>query len=89
MRKILLVVFCLLTIVACYVAPSKMSQGDADNLANKITYTKDERSGLCFAVIASRKPLTFNQSGLGLSEVPCEKVEHLIKWHVKDAELYL
>jgi hypothetical protein len=81
MRKVffILTCICLLAIFGCDVNPSKLPQGDANELAEKLTYTKDERTGLCFAVVASRKTAHASQSGLGLTEVPCDKVERFIK----------
>ena len=48
--------------------PYDMSQSEVDNIVNQITYTKDERSGLCYAMTYHR-----------LACVPCEAVEKLIK----------
>lgn len=66
-------------IVGCDVNPSKMSQGYADDMASKITYTSDGRTGLCFAIVASRKTGDAAQTGRGLTEVPCGKVQEFIK----------
>jgi hypothetical protein len=66
-------------IVGCDVNPSKITAKHASDLAEKITYTKDTRTGLCFGVIASRKTGDTDQTGMGMTTVPCEKVEHLIK----------
>jgi hypothetical protein len=79
MKKMFIILCLGFLIVSCDVQPSKISSSDAKDMAEKITYTKDERTGLCFAVIASRKALKANQSGLGLTVVPCEKVERFIK----------
>lgn len=78
MKKIILLVS-ILVLFGCSVNPSELSPKYAKEMANKITYTRDDRTGLCFAVIASRKTGTASQSGLGMTVVPCEAVEHLIK----------
>ena len=64
---------------SCDVNPSKMSDEYAKEMASKLTYTKDDRTGLCFAVITSRKTADTDQTGLGMTEVPCSEVQHLIK----------
>ena len=76
---LLLAVGMLVVIVSCDVNPSKMTNKYAQELANKLTYTKDHRTGLCFAVITSRKTGSTDQTGLGMTVVPCEKIAHLIK----------
>ena len=67
---LVLVVFML----GCEINPSKFGKDEAQLFANKITYVRDHRTGLCFAVVASRKTGSFDQSGMGISEVPCKKV---------------
>lgn len=39
--------------------------------ANDVGYFKDNRTGLCFAAVASRKSFDANASGFGLTNVPC------------------
>jgi hypothetical protein len=54
---------------------------NTDNIdidTNAIRYVKDSRTGLCFALTASRKSFDANATGLGLTCVPCKDVEHLI-----------
>jgi len=46
--------------------------------AEDITYGKDSRTGLCYGIVASRKSFSTDATGLGLTCVPCESVEHLI-----------
>ena len=58
------------------------SVGSSSNVnfkAEDLVYDKDDRTGLCFAVVASRKAATLETTGLGVTCVPCENVEHLIK----------
>lgn len=58
--------------------PSKFGDNEAKGFASKITYVKDSRTGLCFALVASRKTGDTNQTGMGMSEVPCNKVSRVL-----------
>lgn len=44
---------------------------------NDINYIKDSRSNLCFARLGSIS--SYNYIIISISEVPCEKVEHLLQ----------
>jgi hypothetical protein len=79
MKKLLVLIVLAMAFISCDVNPSKVSQDYANEIASKVTYAKDERTGLCYAIVASRKTMQASQSGLGLAEVPCEKVEKFIK----------
>ena len=65
----------LLMLCSCSVNTS----GNIDFDADHIKYDKDERTGLCFGVIASRKTGSLDATGLGMTCVPCDSVKHLIK----------
>ncbi len=65
-------------IFGCSVEPSKVAKSEATKMAKKLTYFQDKRTGLCFAVIATRKTAQTSQSGMGMSAVPCEEVMHLV-----------
>jgi hypothetical protein len=65
-------------LVGCDINPSKFGQEEAKSFANNITYTYDNRTKLCFALVASRKTGVASQSGMGISEVPCDKVRDYI-----------
>lgn len=69
----------LMVITGCSVNPSEISAEYADDMVGKITYAQDHRTGLCFGVIASRKTGSTDQTGFGMSLVPCNKVKHLVK----------
>lgn len=58
----------LLLLVGCGVSTS----GNININTQDIKIVK--KNNLCFAVVASRKTLNFNTSGLGMAYVPCEKV---------------
>lgn len=65
-------------LVSCSVRPSKINNKKA--FSKRITYFKDERTGLCFGAVATMKKTSFNQNGIGLTCVPCERIpEELFK----------
>jgi hypothetical protein len=47
----------------------------AKKFTGKITYVQDARTGLCFGMVATRKTGSTNQTGLGMTMVPCEAVK--------------
>lgn len=77
MKKLVLIlgIIALMFLGSCGVRTSSNINIDGKDLK----YFKDERTGLCFAVVGSRKAFNVNSTGLGLTCVPCEDVEHLIK----------
>jgi hypothetical protein len=77
MKKVLLIATLLLA--SCDINPSKFGKEEAASFASKITYTQDHRTGLCFAIVASRKTANVSQSGIGMSRVPCSAVEDQLK----------
>jgi len=79
-KKILIVLglVCSLLIVGCSVNPSGISDDYAKEFARKITYMRDDRTGLCFGVVATRKTGSVSSTGIGVTCVPCETVEHLL-----------
>ena len=70
MRLALLATLLLTTpLLAC--APSNLAQRHARSAIDRITYTRDPRSGLCFAVYLQNQDLA-------LTHVPCEPVARLL-----------
>ena len=67
-----------LCIAGCDINPSAFGKGEAAAFSKKITYVKDSRTGLCFGIVASRKTAGINQTGMGLTQVPCEAVKELL-----------
>lgn len=63
----------------CSINPSEITDSMAGKYADKLTYIHDARTGLCFAIIASRRTGSTDQSGLGITEVSCGACVHLIK----------
>lgn len=75
----LIFVAALLAICGCSVTVDKVN---TDKFKNKISYFKDERTGLCFAALASKKgalPMFNNQNGFSFTCVPCENVKDFIE----------
>ena len=64
-----------LSLMSCDVNSSKFGTDEAKTFVNNITYVKDTRTNLCFALIASRRTGSFSQSGMGISQVPCDAVD--------------
>lgn len=78
MRFILVSLIFMFTI-GCSVNPSKIGNSEAKEFAEKITYVKDYRTQLCFALVATRKTGDVNSTGMGITEVPCNDVKYLIQ----------
>lgn len=56
------------------------TSGNISVNANNFQYVQDQRTGLCFAVVASRRTARAETTGLGLTEVPCtDEVKELIR----------
>ncbi len=72
----------IITILMVGVMMTSCSVHTTDNIdidAEDIQYDKDERTGLCFGFVASRKSFDTDATGLGLTCVPCDSVKHLIE----------
>ena len=70
-----LVLLLVLFVMGCDINPSEFGKEEASKFGNTITYVKDKRTGLCFGIVASRKTGEWDQSGMGLTQVPCEAVK--------------
>jgi len=75
MKKLLFIILATMMITSCSVNTSEIDDFDT----SKISYFKDNRTGCCFAVVASRKTGSTEQSGLGITEVDCDKVKKYLK----------
>lgn len=69
--------FCLT--VGCSVQPSKINTEQGKNFISNILYVKDERTDLCFAIVASTKALEASENGIGLTAVSCEAVKDFLE----------
>ena len=77
MKKVIIVIIALITVFA-FSACEVNTSGNIDFNGSDIKYVKDSRTNLCYAVTASRKSFSTDATGLGLTLVPCKKVQHLI-----------
>lgn len=72
-----------LTILLAALLISGCSVGTSSNIevdGNDLVYFKDNRTDLCFAVVASKKAGSLDTTGLGMTEVECtERVLNLIQ----------
>lgn len=76
MKKVIILIgIAMLTLTSC----SVNSSDNIDIDGTDMTYFKDSRTGLCFGAVASRRTMSASTTGLGVTCVPCDKVEHLIK----------
>lgn len=80
MKKILLFVFILSSfcIVSCSVNPSEVTDGYAKKFVDKVKYIKDERTGLCYAIVATRETGNTDQNGISWTWVPCDSVQKFL-----------
>ena len=77
MKKILisLVTVMVIGLSSCDVNSEKMENFEPHD----ITYYKDSRTGICYAVVASRTSGSTDQTGLGMTVVPCDKVKDYLE----------
>jgi hypothetical protein len=73
MKKLIILFFALALPGGCSVNTSGNIDIDADDLQ----YFKDDRTGLCFAAVASRKSMSTDATGLGLTCVPCDSLKNV------------
>lgn len=73
MKKLIILFFGLLLLGSCSVNTSGNVNIDADD----IQYVKDDRTGLCFAIVASRKAMSTDATGLGMACVPCDSLKNV------------
>jgi len=84
MKKLVAVIFLTITIglstLGCSVNAKKMDDEYVKDFVSNLQYGQDPKTGLCFAIISSRKTGSTSSSGIGITEVPCERVKnHLVK----------
>lgn len=72
--KSLLMFLCGIIVTSCNLTTSPSSTGAHEN-ASQITYTKDDRSGLCFGMLNS---MHSGYESTSITCVPCDSVEKLI-----------
>lgn len=63
--------FSIIVIALALAACEVNTTDNIDVSQDDIKYLKDGRTGLCFALTASRKSFSPNSSGIALANVPC------------------
>lgn len=82
MKKISLMTIAVICffVVSCRINPSEVSDSYAKEFVEKVKYIKDERTGICYAIVATRMAGSADQNGISWTWVPCDSVEkYLIK----------
>lgn len=67
---VLIALTCLST-TACSQRASEIDASDAVDIAQTVRYVHDKRTGVCYAVVASRHVTDFSQNGFTITYVPC------------------
>jgi hypothetical protein len=73
------VIVCVAILAGCSVNPSKVDKKYSKEFMDQVTYIKDQKTGLCFAIVATRMTGHTNQNGISWTWVPCEPVEKFIE----------
>jgi hypothetical protein len=74
-RKIGSLVICFLAVfllAGCSVNPSKVDKKYAEKYTDEMTYVKDKKTGICFAIVANRKTGSTDTASVTHSYVPCD-----------------
>jgi hypothetical protein len=71
MKKIWLIAAFLVVLAGCGQNPSKVDYSTAKAFVDKLTYFKDTRTNVCYAVVASRGDGEAHQNGFTITYVPC------------------
>jgi hypothetical protein len=83
MKKIQALFLCVVMTVCmfagCAQQASKVSDDEAKKFVAEATYAKDDRTGMCFAVIGSKTWDSPSQQGMSFTWVPCEQADKFIK----------
>jgi len=77
MFVIFITTICLFT-VSCNVNPSEVTDDYAKKFVKEVKYVKDEKTGLCFAIVATRETGSTDQNGISWTWVPCDSVEKFL-----------
>lgn len=65
-------------LTSCSVNPSQVSDGYAKDFVKKVKYIKDENTGLCYAIVATRETGSTDQNGISWTWVPCDSVQKVL-----------
>jgi hypothetical protein len=58
-------------LTSCTQRASPIATSQALTIADNLTYVRDSRTQLCFAVVASRHVVDWDQNGFTITWVPC------------------
>ncbi|MFZ2310688.1 MAG: hypothetical protein WAW11_04030 [Patescibacteria group bacterium] len=79
MSVIIFAVVCFF-VVSCKVNPSEVTDEYAKEFVKKVKYVQDEKTGLCYAIVATRVTGSTDQNGISWTWVPCDSVKkYLVK----------
>lgn len=77
-------------LAGCGQNASTMRPEDAQKVVDHLTYFKDARTNLCYAVVASRADFEVSQNGFTITYVPCNpQVEALVRCNGVDDSVCL
>jgi hypothetical protein len=71
MKKIILI---MIILFGCSVNPSKLGDDYVKKFVNNINCAKNTKYNLCFCVVASRRTGSTDSTGIGLTNIPCQKI---------------
>ncbi len=75
MKKFMFVIVLALCLLACAPRIEKVDSGTAQSVLSNISYIKDSKTGLCYAMFTTTKVGDANSNTVSITWVPCEKVE--------------
>jgi uncharacterized protein YceK len=55
----------------CGVGMSKPSDGKAEEMIQKTVYVKDDRAGVCYAMVSTHHQMQVSDDGMSMTSVPC------------------
>jgi hypothetical protein len=80
LKKIFVIALILFVNVACEPDVTKIGSDNAKRFTESLTYTKDSKTNLCFAVVGSAKYNEAASGSMTITWVPCNKeVEEVIE----------
>lgn len=75
---LIFIAFVCVFIVSCTVQASEVTDDTAKEFVQKVKYIKDEKTGLCFAIVATKQNGNADQNGMSWTWVPCDSVEKFL-----------
>jgi hypothetical protein len=78
MKKMFFAVAVVFLLAGCSVNPSQVDDKYAKEFISKATYVKDQKTGICYAIVATRMTGHTDQNGVSFTWVPCEQAERFL-----------